>query len=471
MHPKYIKTCRVCGNSALVPVIDLGEQFLQGSFVKSGQPMPPRRKLPTQLIRCDVTQSDSACGLLQMAHTYPPEVLYANYWYRSGINDTMRRHLGGIVNALLPLLPPPRPPLPSPLLSPGESNGGSNGGKPLTVLDIGCNDGTLLRHYPAGTRLFGVDPSDIARSIGDDVFLVNTVFPSKQAMSLLGKERFNVITSIAMFYDLEDPIGFAKGVASLLADDGIWCLEMSYMPLMLLQNAFDTICHEHLEYYSLAALERILRAAGFRIFKVELNSINGGSIRCYACNENNTGLGGVEDNDNMRRLRLAEFSMCLDTDAPYAAFQERIEGLKERAQTLMRDIMSRRQSVHVYGASTKGNVLLQWYGLDRAFIEAAADRNPEKDGACTLGTEIPIISEERSRAAGPDYYLVLPWHFKAEFLRREEAAIRNGSSFIFPLPELCIVDKDNLEEAIAEAEGGESICSLDVFARAVEKLF
>ena len=446
MHPKYMKRCRVCGNTEIAAVIDLGEQFLQGAFVKEGQLMPPRRKLPTRLVRCDVTKNDSACGLLQMAHTYPPEVLYTNYWYRSGVNSTMRKHLHAIADGLVRIVPP------------------QNG--PLTVLDIGCNDGTLLRRYPAGTRLFGVDPSDIARGIGDDVTLANTVFPSRQALALLGEERFDIITSIAMYYDLEDPVGFAASIRSLLTDAGVWCLEMSYMPLMLLQNAFDTICHEHLEYYSLAVLEQIMAKAGLRMFKVELNSINGGSIRCYVCREENTSLGSTEDKDDLRALRLAEFNMRLDTDFPYAEFQRRIEKLREQTRNLMHDILARRGRVHIYGASTKGNVLLQWYGLDRAFIEAAADRNPEKDGAFTLGTDIPIISEEKSRAAKPDYYLVLPWHFKAEFLHREEAAIKGGASFIFPLPDLHTVDADNWESAVRAAEDSKDICSLKAFVAA-----
>ena len=443
MHPKYIKRCRVCGNKSLVPVIDLGEQYLQGSFVKKGQPLPPHRKLPTLLVRCDVTQDDTACGLLQMAHTYPPEVLYTNYWYRSGINDTMRQHLWGIVDSLLPM----------------ASSGVDN----LHVLDIGCNDGTLLRHYPKGIRLYGVDPSDIARELGDDISIVNTTFPSKQVTSQWGEKRFDIITSIAMYYDLEDPVGFAKEVLALLKDDGVWCLEMSYMPLMLLQNSFDTICHEHLEYYSLAVLEHIMRAAGLRVFKVELNSINGGSIRCYACREDNTTLGTVKDNDALRQLRLAEFNMCLDLDAPYKDFQERIDMLRASAQSLLRAVISDRQRVHVYGASTKGNVLLQWYGFDHMFIEAAADRNPDKDGAYTLGTNIPIINEEASRESKPDYYLVLPWHFKSEFLEREEKTIRDGASFIFPLPDLQIVNAANWRDILAQTKDKKDICSLEAF--------
>ena len=425
MHPRYRQTCRVCGSTQLKPLIDLGEQYLQGSFLKEGVLRPPSRKLPTQLVRCDVTADENACGLLQLAHTFPPEILYANYWYRSGTNQTMRNHLRGIV----------------------ESARGITKGQPLTVLDIGCNDGTLLSYYPEGTVRYGVDPSDIAGEIKGDVRVVNTVFPSEQATAVLPCGGFDVVTSIAMFYDLEDPCGFAASVAALLKPGGIWVFEMSYLPLMLLQNSFDTICHEHLEYYSLSVLEFIARKANLRIFKAEINDINGGSIRCYACHANSPITGTAQDRALLHQLQIREFEMELDTDKPYVAFQRRIDTLRQQFRDLLFEIRSRGETIHVYGASTKGNVLLQWYGVDRLVVECAADRNPMKIGAVTLGTGIPIVSEEESRARKPNYYLVLPWHFRSEFLDREAATIRAGTRMLFPLPEITVVDKDNLEAA------------------------
>lgn len=432
MHPRYRKTCRVCGSTDLAPVIDLGAQYLQGSFVKPGMLLPPMRKLPTQLVRCDVTKDENGCGLLQLAHSFPPEILYANYWYRSGTNATMRDHLAGIVSSALEIVDKPAP----------------------AVLDIGCNDGTLLSNYPAGSAKYGVDPSDIASEIGDEVTVVNTVFPSERAMAVIPHHGIDVLTSIAMFYDLESPVSFAKHVAELLNEDGIWIFEMSYLPLMLLQNSFDTICHEHLEYYSLTVLETIASMADMRIFKVELNDINGGSIRCYACHEVNGKYGTAEDRAMISRLRSREFEMELDTDKPYVAFQERIERLKDELNKILFDIRARGERVHIYGASTKGNVLLQWYGINRVIVDCAADRNPQKAGSKTLGTDIPIVTEEESRAAKPDYYLVLPWHFKREFLERERDAIMAGTKMIFPLPEVEIVSKDNYDEALSRAAQG-----------------
>lgn len=418
----------MCGSRHLVPVIDLGFQYLQGSFIKPGMPAPPLRQLPTELVRCDVTQDENACGLLQLAHTFPPEILYANYWYRSGTNATMRDHLKGIVDSAMQILNNEAP----------------------TVLDIGCNDGTLLGNYPKRARKYGVDPSDIAREIGGDTVVINTVFPSGQSTAALPQAGFDVVTSIAMFYDLESPVAFAQEIKKLLKPNGLWILEMSYLPMMLQQNSFDTICHEHLEYYSLSVLEIIMARAGLRVFRVELNDVNGGSIRCYVCHAENQTLSTPDEGARLHSLRTIEFEMELDTDTPYIAFQNRIKRLKDDLNSMLFQIRAAGQRVHIYGASTKGNVLLQWYGINRMIVEAAADRNPSKAGARTLGTDIPIISEEDSRAMKPDYYLVLPWHFRTEFLQRERKMIEAGTKFIFPLPELEVVGIDNLEEALAK---------------------
>jgi len=251
-----------------------------------------------------------------------------------------------------------------------------------------------------------------------------------------------------MFYDLESPVDFAKAIAGMLSEEGIWILEMSYLPLMLSQNSFDTICHEHLEYYSLAVLEYIARKAGLRVFRAVLNDINGGSIRLYLTKAGNGRYDSVESKNLLRKLHLREFDMALDTDAPYTAFQKRIEKVRQQIIDLLQKAKTEGKTVHVYGASTKGNVLLQWCGVDKTVVACAADRNPDKHGALTLGTDIPIVSEEESRAAKPGYYLVLPWHFKAEFLERERATINAGTAMIFPLPEVTVVDASNIDAEI-----------------------
>ena len=420
MHLTYRSTCRVCGSTALTKVIDLGEQHLQGSFWKPGAKKPPMRRIPTQLFRCDPTRDEKACGLLQMPYTVPPAILYSAYWYRSGTNQTMRDHLKGIAETVTALLRKDR----------------------AAVLDIGCNDGTLLRAYDPRYERVGVDPSDATAAIEPPIRVVKDVFPSPELSALMDGRRFDAITSIAMFYDLEDPVAFVKEISQSLAPDGLWVFEMSYMPSMLKLNSYDTICHEHLEYYSLAVVEGILQRAGMKLVSAELNDINGGSIRCYA-----THLGNLKFKDQrfgvaLEELRAEEFDLELDTDKPYRDFQARIEDHRRDLSTLIRDLKREGKKIHVYGASTKGNTILQWCGLDHTVIDCAADRNPDKDGASTLGTNIPIVSEEKSRAMNPDYYLVLPWHFKKEFLERERETLDRGIGMIFPLPTIEVVKRD-----------------------------
>lgn len=260
-------------------------------------------------------------------------------------------------------------------------------------------------------------------------------------MTLLAGRKLDIIHSIAMFYDLEDPIAFTKGIKEILGPEGIWIFEMSYMPTMLKMTSYDTICHEHLEYYSLAVIEFILKQAGMKIFNVALNSINGGSIRCYATHVNNFSYKKDLFIENIKRMRQDEFDLELDTDKPYKHFQDKINVHREELMALLKKLKKEGKKIHVYGASTKGNTILQWCGIDSRMIDVAAERNPDKYGAFTLGTDIPIVSEADSRAMAPDYYLVLPWHFKNEFVEREREMIDKGVGLIFPLPTIEIIKK------------------------------
>ena len=417
MHLIHRNTCRVCGSSALTPVITLGDQNLQGSFVKPGKEMPPTRKIPMSLVRCDPMRDENACGLLQMEHTVPPAILYSAYWYRSGTNNTMRQHLRAIALEAAAII---------------EKND-------ARVLDIGCNDGTLFNYYPPEFEKFGVDPSDVAQEITGDVTVFQDIFPSIELIEALGGKKFDIVTSIAMFYDLEDPVSFTRGIKQVLAPEGVWIFEMSYMPKMLEMTSYDTICHEHLEYYSLAVIEYVLAQAGMKVFNVEENSINGGSIRCYATHAANFKYRREAFAANLGQMRQHEFDLELDTDKPYKNFQDRINFHRDELTKLLKQLKKDGKRIHIYGASTKGNTILQWCGIDNRLIEVAAERNPDKYGAMTLGTEIPIVSEAESRAMNPDYYLVLPWHFKAEFIERERETLERGIGLIFPLPVIEIV--------------------------------
>ena len=418
MHIRKRTTCRVCGSGSLTPVIDLGPQYLQGSFVKPGKEMPSQRKINCSLVRCNPQVDEDACGLLQMEHSVPPEILYAAYWYRSGTNSTMRNHLKEIVDSTLSLLKK----------------------KDCTVLDIGCNDGTLLSYYPESWNKFGCDPSDVAQEV-KIATVVQDIFPSAELFKVIGDKKMDVITSIAMFYDLESPVDFVKSIKKYLSPEGIWVFEMSYMPKMLEMDSYDTICHEHLEFYSLAVLEKIVSMADMKVFKISFNDINGGSIRCYATHKESGLYYSKEDHKLMNEIRQKEFDLELDTDKPYVAFQYRIERVKNELHDLLVKLKNEGKKVHIYGASTKGNTILQWCDINSMLVEYAAERNPDKYGAYTLGTNIPIISEAESRAMNPDYYLVLPWHFKEEFLEREKEALDKGTGFIFPIPTIDIYKK------------------------------
>jgi SAM-dependent methyltransferase len=425
MHAIRRQTCRACGGDALTKVIDLGEQHLQGAFFKPGTPAP-RRKVPMALVRCNPRLDEGACGLLQAEYSVPAEMMYRSYWYRSGVNQTMRTHLQHLVWAARKFI-------------------GRDGVSPPTrVLDIGCNDGTLLNYYPEEYECWGVDPSDVAAKAAAlpenaHLHIVNDFFPSTATDAALrdGKpdNAFDIITAVAMFYDLEDPQNFVHNVAAWLAPEGVFIFEMSYMPAMLAQTSYDTVCHEHLEYYSLAVIEHILATAGLQVVHVEQNDINGGSLRCYAVHSKTM----RRLDETVMAMRAAEFDLQLDTDLPYSDFQKRAEIHRTDLLALLERLKTERKRVHVYGASTKGNTLLQWCNITPRLVEAAADRNPEKWGALTPGTEIPIISELDSHERRPDYYLVLPWHFRQEFVEREHRAMHLGTKLIFPLPRIEIV--------------------------------
>ena len=373
--------------------------------------MPSQRKINCTLVRCNPQIDENACGLLQMEHSVPPEILYAAYWYRSGTNSTMRNHLKGIADSALSLI----------------------NKDDCTVLDIGCNDGTLFNYYPANFKKFGCDPSDVAQEV-TGAKVVQDIFPSAELNNAIGDSKMDIVTSIAMFYDLESPVEFVKNIKRMLSPEGIWIFEMSYMPQMLALDSYDTICHEHLEFYSLAVLEKIVSMANMKIFKISFNDINGGSIRCYATHKESGLYYNKEDHRLMNEVRQKEFDLELDTDKPYVAFQYRIEKVKNDLHDLLLKLKKEGKKVHLYGASTKGNTILQWCDINNMLVEYAAERNPDKYGASTLGTNIPIVSEAESRAMNPDYYLVLPWHFKAEFIERERAILEKGAGFIFPIP-------------------------------------
>ena len=305
------------------------------------------------------------------------------------------------------------------------------------VLDIGCNDGTLLNCYPPKFTRYGVDPSDVAQQIKGDITVIQDVFPSGELLERLNGGTIDIITSIAMFYDLEDPIAFSRAIKSVPSPpDSIWVFEMSppHMPMMLKQNSYDTICHEHIEYYSLAVIENIMARAGLKLFNVQQNNINGGSIRCYATHANTYTYKRDEFFRNIRALRRSEFDLELDTDKPYKHFQERLNIHREELSELLKKLKSQRKSIHIYGASTKGNTILQWCGIDHRIIDVAAERNPDKYRAAfrTLGDGHSNC--QRSRIAGDEARLLsgAPLALQGRVSRAREGNARQGNRLDCP---------------------------------------
>ncbi len=416
-----IKECRVCGNKELVPIISLGNLFVS-NFVDA--PESKFVKGPLDLVLCS---GKKGCSLLQLKHTISSHLMYRNYWYRSGMNRTMTLALADIANKAENVVK----------LANND-----------IVLDIGCNDGTLLRAYRTkGIRLVGFEPARNLVPYAEDgaTKIINDFFNFESFQKEFGKEKAKIITSIAMFYDLDEPNKFVSDVAKCLDRNGLWVIEMQYLPVVLLNNAFDCICHEHLEIYSLKALENLLGMHGLEVFDVELNNVNGGSIRTYIRYSGGSSIKPFEGaSERLKKQRAFEQSLGLDKNKIYREFAERVNAIKEKVVSFIKTEKAKGKKIFVYGASTKGNTLLQYFGLDYTLIEAAAEKNPDKWGKKTIGTMIPIVSEEEARRDKPDYFLVLPWHFLKEFKEREKEFLRNGGKFIVPLPEFKILGAEDL---------------------------
>jgi len=405
-----ISQCRISKSKNLVNVLSLGEQYLTGVFPKTID--QNITKGPLDLVWCP----DS--GLLQMKQSYSLDEMYGeNYGYRSGLNASMVKHLTNKIHAL------------ERLASPKEND---------LVIDIGSNDATSLKAYTGKHRKVGIDPTGkkFHEYYTKDISLIPDFFSAEVFRKSFPNEKAKIITSIAMFYDLENPVAFVKDIESVLADDGIWHFEQSYMPSMLRTNSYDTICHEHLEFYSLKVVKNLLESCDMRVIDVQMNAINGGSFAITACKKN----GSYKSNTPIIEWMLRqEDDMGLDTLKPYRDFEERVfrhrKSLVELIDALVRD----NKKIIGYGASTKGNVLLQFCGITPKQIPYIAEVNEQKFGSFTPGTHIPIISEKEARAMKPDYFFVLPWHFKSSILEREREYMEQGGKFIFPLPEIEIV--------------------------------
>ncbi len=416
-YTKPLQKCRISGSKNLVKVLSLGQQVLTGVFPKSKDMEITIGEL--DLVFCE----DSS--LLQLGHSFNLDEMYGdNYGYRSGLNPSMVKHLNDKSLQLQKLV---------------------SLDFDSIIVDIGCNDGTFLNSFNInGLTKIGIDPtskkfskyfpSDIKYI--SDYFSANTYFDFLTKNNIIKNKKAKLITSISMFYDLEDPNSFVSDIKSILDINGIWHFEQSYMPTMLQMNSYDTICHEHLEYYSLTVVKKILEKNGLKIIDVATNSINGGSFSVNAAHKESS----FSSNDPIIEWLLdKEERLNLASLEPYLEFGKRVIQHRNDLVDLVSKLNKSGKLIVGYGASTKGNVLLQYCGFNQNDIKCIAEINEDKFNSFTPGTLIPIQSVNEVLKMKPDYMLVLPWHFRESIIEREQEYIKNGGKLIFPLPDIEII--------------------------------
>ena len=409
------------------PILKLGEHYVS-DFLNADETSADRTKYSLDLYL------DEAIGAVRLKSDTlpPPEAMWGRYWYRSGTNATMTKELGSIVAEITDRVN----------YKPGD-----------IWLDIACNDGTLLKQVPADFVKVGIDPCDdefYAESSKHGTVVQDYFSQAAWDKSGHGAEKAKVITCIAMFYDLDDPNPFIKDLEYVLDDDGVIVLQMSYTPLMLQQMAFDNICHEHVYYHSLNSIAALFEPHGFSIIDANVNDTNGGSIRIYLAKQKANpacfGTAQLRQVCAYRADSILNFERIADISDPYVwkVFGEKLQALRISLIDFVKNARADGKTIYGYGASTKGNTLLQYFGLTKEDITAIAERSPYKFGKKTIGTEIPIVSEEEMRAAKPDYLLVLPWHFIDEFVKRETDFLNAGGALVVPCPEFRIITKDDI---------------------------
>jgi len=407
-----IEKCRICNNTHLDTVLDLGNQYVSGIFPKEID--HEMYNGPLKLVKCN--EVSGGCGHVQLEHTFDLPTMYGDeYGYRSGLNSSMVQHLKEKSEKIRDFVELKEKDL---------------------VIDIAGNDGTFLGFFPTNLRLISIDPTSkkFGKYFKDHVSYIADFFTEKTFRTFFGTDTAKLITSFSMFYDLEYPCQFAKEINSILdPEEGIWVLEQSYMPEMLRANSFDTVCHEHLSYYGMRQLKYIMDHAGLKIINFEFNDVNGGSISMMVANK---GSKYEEATQMLNDLLQEELDLKLNTTEPWDDFQVRIDECKDKFWQLINSCKENGLKVAALGASTKGNVTLQTWGITTNDLEVIGDVNPDKDGSFTPGTWIPIKSED-SVINEYDVFVIFPWHFKNFFINKSKF---KGKKLLFPLPNPEIVD-------------------------------
>ena len=405
-----ITSCRNCKSKYFSKLFTLGKMCFTGKFPKNLTTNIP--KVVISLIMC------KSCKLVQLDRNFNPKYLYdTNYGYRTGINVTMTQHVNGVVKESIKIVK----------LKKKDS-----------VLDIASNDGTLLNFYKKNIFRVGIDPliKKYKNQYKNINFGIQEFFSYKAIQKKKINKKFKIITALSMFYDLPNPNKFLEDAKKVLDKEGIIVLEHADLLSIIKNCQFDTICHEHLEYYSTKVIIELMNKNELRVFNLKANTINGGSMRYYICHKDSK---YKNNNKKINKILREEMKSKLDKPNTFSDFFKLINVQKKKLLKLINKIIKKKETIHGYGASTKGNVLLQYFGINSNKISYIADRNPQKVNLYTPGTKIKIVSESFSRMCKPNYYLVLPWHFKKEIILREKKVIKEGSRLIFPLPKMKIV--------------------------------
>jgi|TARA_B110000503_G_scaffold23182_1_gene36104 hypothetical protein len=419
-----IENCRVCNSKKLDSILNLGDLYLSNFFSKDNA--YKQFSAPLELVQCK-----GECKLIQLRHTVSSQEMFREYWYLSSINQSMVMELSHIVKSIESLV---------------ELN------KDDFVVDIGANDGTLLRHYKnKDINTIGFEPALNLKYLNSEGIskIIPEFFSFKNWKKSFSNKTAKVITAIGMFYDLDNPNTFVEDIEKMLSNDGLFIIQMMYLPLFVQKNAFDGICHEHLEYYSLFSLEYLLSKFNLQVIGLEIREkVNEGSARFYIVKKNFSKKINIKSDfkANLKFYRDKEVKLKLDEINIYNKLILNIDIAKEKTMSFLNLERKKGKIIHGYAASTKGNTTLQYYGITSETIEAISDRNPEKWGKYTSGTNIPIISENDSRLRNPDYYFVLAWHFIETFVERESEFLERGGKFVVSMPFFKVIDNDNYKK-------------------------
>lgn len=422
---KLLQRCKICGSEALTDVIHIAPQFLSPTFTHDNaeEGELATLRVPLTMALCNRSKNPAGCGLLQLREEVEPDLLYRRYFYRSATSDTMRNDLKDVIRDITGRLD----------LKHGD-----------IVVDIGANDCTTLAFYPSHLRRVGYEPAQNIdwSSVDPSITIINDYFGAKPFQQRFAGVKARTVGCNAMFYDLSDPNRFVADVKSILAPDGIWCIQLSYLPLMLTNMNFYDICHEHLSYYSLDALRALMARNGLAVFDASTNAVNGGSLRVFVTHTDNKQALTDAGRRNLRALDHMEEKLKLHDAQTYRDYFQKIQDLARRVNGYLDQQRMRGGKVFGLGASTKGNVLLQFFGITKETMPYISERNSDKVGLRTLGTDFELISEDRARQLRPASMLVLPWYFKKEIVAREREYMEQGGTLVFPMPYAHVITKD-----------------------------